>query len=148
MNENETLKTVPSVVNNSEIVPIRELLRKQKYLLSPKDQSEQTSVNNKTVLSECLRNFTAEDELRRRSYFQYFINNENQDSNVIPVSKTESVQKASIQNETIVEIQSEIFRKLEELPDGRLHEEMFYKTVKGKTKAAHIEFYNSISEDV
>ena len=82
VNENETLKTMPSVVNNSEIVPIRELLRKQTYLLSPKDQSEHTSVNNKTVLSECLRNFTAEAELRRRSYFQYFINNENQDLNV------------------------------------------------------------------
>ena len=82
VNENETLKTMPSVVNNSVIVPIRELLRKKTYLLSPKDQSEHTSVNNKTVLSEYLRNFTAEAELRRRSYFQYFINNENQDLNV------------------------------------------------------------------
>ena len=38
--ENETSKTVSSVVNSSEIFPVRELLRKQEYLLSPKDHSD------------------------------------------------------------------------------------------------------------
>ena len=52
-----------------------------------------------------------------------------------------------VEGKSMLEIQREIYRKIEELPDG-LRQEIFNKLIKiKKNKAVYIEFYKSLSED-
>ena len=135
-------------VDSSEVVPVRELLRKQQYLSFPMENQEHVSVNKKVVLSESLHNFTAEAEIRRLRYYEALVNDEIHQIDKVHITKDECEQMSSIEKKTMVDIQRMIYLKIEELPDGQLQEDLFNKTVKGKkNKAAYIEFYKSLSDE-
>ena len=49
---------------------------------------------------------------------------------------------------TMLDIQRETYRKIEDLPDGQMQEDLFKKIVKGKkNNAAYVEFCKSLSDD-
>lgn len=49
-------------IDFTEIVPVREMLRKSEYLLNPMKESEHMSLNGEIKISSGLKNFTAESE--------------------------------------------------------------------------------------
>ena len=110
---------------------------------------EHVSVNKKVVLPESLHNFTAEAEMRRNTYFEAVSRNQNPNIDKLCITKDESERKSAFGSKSIIDMQWEIYRKIEELPDAQVQEELFNKLVKGKkTRAAYEEFYRFLSEDV
>ena len=91
--------TVP-VVHYSEIAPVRDLFRKEKYLLQPMLQDDHVTLNRKVKLSDNLVNFTSEAGVLRDNYYSALVNETEFVNSAIYITENEKNDKSKLNNQT------------------------------------------------
>ena len=126
------------------------MLRSKKYLTNPKQKRQHTNLNGNIKLCDELKNFTAHCEAIKEEYLKAFINDDIvQEKRIIYITEEEKFEKNCVHNQSKVEIQKKILEIIDNKPqkEARLMEEMFTKSVKGKSKEEYLNFYYMLIDD-
>ena len=93
--------------------------------------------------------FTSEPGVLRDNYYSALVNETEFVNSAIYITENEKNEKSKLNNQTKAQIHRLILEKLESFPEleGKLMEELFNKSVKGKNKDAYIAFYHDLSEN-
>ena len=112
-------------------------------------QEDHVTLNRKVKLSDNLVNFTSEAGVLRDNYYSALVNETKFVNSAIYITENEKNEKSKLNNQTKAQIHRLILEKLESFPEleGKLMEELFNKSVKGKNKDAYIAFYHDLSEN-
>ena len=129
-----------------EVLKVRILIRKSKYLENPMTKCIHTDITGSVNLSSELVNFTENANENLNDYLPKILRNEPYKKRVIYTTLEERIESEKIENCTVPEIQQKICILVESFPNKELYCYIFKKEVAGKSKGVHIDFYNTLLE--
>ena len=117
------------------------MVRSKRYLQDPKINKEHRSIDDE-VLSTELIGFHSIAESNMREYIKAKTVKKSCVLVPVYVTKAEENEAMLLENKTVKELKVLIFQKIESFPNEMqaLHEDIYQKTVKNKTKNDHFEF--------
>ena len=127
---------------------IRVFIRHSQYLENPIEPCIHTNITKSIKLSSNLINFTKIAGEDRQNYICKISKNETYKLNIIYSTEEEKIESEKIENLTIIEIREKIIEMIDGFQNKDLLQYIYKKEVPGKTKAVHIDFYNTLSEIV
>ena len=127
---------------------IRVLIHLSQYLENPMEPCIHTDITKSIKLSSDLVNFTKIAGDNRQNCITKILKNKTYKMNIIYSIEEEKIESEKFENLTIAEIREKIIEMIECFPNKDLLQYIYKKEVTGKTKAVHIDLYNTLSEIV
>ena len=131
---------------SKEVMKIRILIRKNKCLEKVNEPCQHKDITNTISLSTGLANFTAIALNNLNECLPKMFKNEFYKVNVVYSTEAEQIESEKIENRTILEIKQSIISLLDQFSNKSIWLELYKKEVSGKSKSAHIDFYNILLE--
>ena len=131
---------------SKEFMKIRVLICKNKYLEKVNEPCQHKDITNTISLSTGLANFTAIALNNLNECLPKMFKNEFYKVNVVYSTEAEQIESEKIENRTILEIKQSIISLLDQFSNKSIWLELYKKEVSGKSKSAHIDFYNILLE--
>ena len=131
---------------SKEVMKIRVLIRKNKYLEKVNEPCQHKDITNTISFSTGLANFTSIALNNFNECLPKMFKNEFYRVNVVYSTETEKIESEKIENRTIPEIKQSITSLLDQFSNKSIWLELYKKEISGKSKSAHIDFYNTLLE--
>ena len=131
-----------------KVLKIRVFIHHSQYLENPMEPCIHTDITKSIKLPYDLVNFTKIAGEKGQNYIPKISKNETYNMNIIYSTEEEKIESEKIENLTFAEIREKIIEMIDGFPNKDLWQYIYKKEVAGKTKAIHIDFYNTLSEIV
>ena len=134
--------------NEEQILKIRRLFRESGYLSLPMEQQTHLDIEKKVLLSDDLLNFGKIGSENLKKYIKGKCEGTQVKLVQIYETEKEKLESEKVENKTIEEIKILIFEIIAEMAAEKqsLHEEIFIKNVKNKTKEKYVEYFYQLRE--
>ena len=131
---------------SKEVMKIRVLIRKNKYLEKVNEPCQHKGITNTISFSTGLANFTTIALSNFNECLPKMFKNEFYRVNVVYSTKAQQIESEKIENRNIPEIKQSIISLLDQFWNKSIWLELYKKEISGKSKSAYIDFYNTLLE--